>query len=121
MGVGVQQGSGATESTSPIPVPGSTLRTDDSVYPGELRNSQQPSYATLGSADLVSQPGLIAQLFPNFLESLLGANRGLPGDERGKPSGNGRVRDRGTRNSEQLRSEPGANAGQRRRVGKSRR
>jgi hypothetical protein len=121
MGIGVQQGGEPAERTSPIPVPGSTLRTSDSVYPGELRSGQQPSYATIGSADLVTQPGLLAQLFPNFLESLLGANRGLPGNERGKPSGDGRVRDRGTGNPEQLRSKPGANAGQRRRVGKSRR
>ena len=118
MGIGVQQGSEPAERTSPIPVPGSTLRTSDSVYPGQLRTQQQPSYATIGSADLVSQPGLLAQLFPNFLESLLGANRGLPGNERGKSSGDGRVRSGGSRNSEQLRSESGANAGQRRRVGK---
>ena len=97
LGVGVQQGSQPAERTSPIPVPGSTLSTDSSVRPGELRTSQQPSYATIGSADLVSQPGILAQLFPNLLDSVLGANRGLRGDEPGKPPSNGRVRNRSTR------------------------
>lgn len=73
MGVGVQQGSGATERSSPIPIPGSTLATGDTVYPGQLRSaSVQPSYATIGSADLASQPGLLAQLFPNLLDGILG-------------------------------------------------
>jgi hypothetical protein len=121
MGIGVQQGGEPAERTSPIPVPGSTVSTDDSIYPGELRTTQQPSYATIGSADLVSQPGLIAQLFPNLLESLLGANRGLPGSEPGKPSGDRRVRGGGSGNSEPVRPESGRNAGQRRRVGKQRR
>jgi len=121
LGIGVQQGGEPAERTSPIPVPGSTLAADDSVYPGQLRSGQQPSYATIGSADLVSQPGILAQLFPNLLESLLGANRGLPGNEPGKPSGDGRVRDRGTGSAEQLRPQSRGNAGQRRRVGKPRR
>ncbi len=121
MGIGVQQGGEPAERTSPIPVPGSTVSTDDSIYPGQLRTSQQPSYATIGSADLVSQPGLLAQLFPNLLESLLGANRGLPGSEPGKPSGDGRVRSGSSGNSEPVRPESGRNAGQRRRVGKPRR
>jgi len=121
MGIGVQQGSEPAERTSPIPVPGSTVSTDDSIYPGELRTTQQPSYATIGSADLVSQPGLLAQLFPNLLESLLGANRGLPGAEQRKPSGNGRVRPGSSGNSEPVRPESGRDAGQRRRVGKPRR
>ena len=97
LGVGVQQGSEPAERTSPIPVPGSTLSTDSSVRPGELRTSQQPSYATIGSADLVSQPGILAQLFPNLLDSLLGANRGLRGNEPGKPPSDGRVRNRSSR------------------------
>jgi hypothetical protein len=120
VGIGVQQGGESTERTSSIPVPGSVLRADDSVYPGELRSGQQPSYATIGSADMVAQPGLLAQLFPNLLSSVLGAGSRLGGNEPGKPSGDGRVRGRSTGNSEQLRSEPGANAGQRRRVGKPR-
>ena len=121
LGIGVQQGGEPAERTSPIPVPGSVVRADDSIYPGQLRSQQQPSYATIGSPDLVSQPGILAQLFPNLLESLLGANRGPGGNEPGKPSGDGRVRDRSSGSSEQLRPESGGNAGQRRRVGKSRR
>jgi len=122
VGIGVQQGGESAERTSPIPVPGSTLAADDSVFPGELRpTSQRPSYATIGSADLASQPGLIAQLFPNLVSSLLGGARGPVGNEPGQPPSNGRVRNRGTRPSEQLRPESGGNAGQRRRVGKPRR
>jgi hypothetical protein len=106
LGVGVQQGSEPAERTSPIPVPGTTLSTDSSVRPGELRTSQQPSYATIGSADLASQPGILAQLFPNLLDGLLSGRNargseqrpgGLRGDEPGKPPNNGRVRNRSTR------------------------
>jgi hypothetical protein len=99
VGIGVQQGGESAERTSAIPVPGSTISDSDSVQPGQLRPAQQqPSYATIGDADLVSQPGLLAQLFPNLLESLLGAgrssadtgskqrDRGLPAAKRGKPS-----------------------------------
>ena len=107
LGIGVQQGSEPAERSSSIPVPGSTVSTDDSIYPGELRTSQPPGYASIGSADLVSQPGLLAQLFPNLLGSVLGADRGLPGSEQRKPSGDRRVRGRGTRNSESVRSKPG--------------
>ena len=101
MGVGVQQSSGAAELTSSIPVPGSTIADTDSVRPGELRSAvQQPSYATIGSADLATQPGLLAQLFPNLLDNFLGAqrpaagsgssdsDRGLPRGKRGKPKRN---------------------------------
>jgi hypothetical protein len=119
VGIGVQQGSEPSERTSSIPVPGSTVGSDD-LYPGQLRVDQPPSYATIGSADLVSQPGILAQLFPNLLDSILGGNRGLRGDEPGVPPGGGRVRDRGSSDSEQLRSPAGNNAGQRRRVGKPR-
>jgi hypothetical protein len=118
LGIGVQQGGEPAERTSPIPVPGSTVSSDDSVYPGQLRLDQQPSYATIGSADLVSQPGILAQLFPNLLESLVGAGRRPGGNEPGKPSGNGRVRDRSSGSPEQLRPGTGRNAGQRRPVGK---
>ena len=107
LGIGVQQGSEPAERSSSIPVPGSTVSTDDSIYPGELRTSQPPGYATIGSADLVSQPGLLAQLFPNLLGSVLGADRGLPGSEQRKPSGDRRVRGRSTRNSESVRTKPG--------------
>ncbi len=83
MGVGVQQGGEPVEQSSSIPVPGSTIADSDPVRTGQLRSAvQQPSYATIGSADLVTQPGLLAQLFPNFLDNLLGSQR--PGsDERG--------------------------------------
>jgi hypothetical protein len=121
LGIGVQQGGEPAERTSSIPIPGATLAGADTVYPSELRSSQQPSYATIGSADLVSQPGILAQLFPNLLESLLGGRGGLPGAEPGKPNGDRRVRGGGSGSAEQLRSEPGADAGQRRRVGKPRR
>jgi hypothetical protein len=119
LGVGVQQGGEPAERTSSIPVPGSTVGSDD-LYPGQLRVEQRPSYATIGSADLVSQPGLLSQLFPNLLESILGANRGLRGDGSGVPPSDRGVRDRSSGNSEQLRTPAGNNAGQRRRVGKSR-
>jgi hypothetical protein len=121
LGIGVQQGGEPAERTSSIPVPGSVVRADDSIYPGQLRSGQQPSYATIGSADLVSQPGILAQLFPNLLDSILGGNRGPGGNERREPSGDGRVRDRSSGSAEQLRPESGGNAGQRRRMGKPRR
>jgi hypothetical protein len=71
MGVGVQQSGGSAEQSSSIPVPGSVI-SDDGLRPGELRSAvQQPSYATIGSADLVTQPGLLAQLFPNLLSGIL--------------------------------------------------
>lgn len=119
MGIGVQQGSEPSEFTSAIPVPGSTLGTDDSIYPGQLRSGQQPSYLTIGSADLVNKPDILAQLFPNLLESVIGGSRGLPGDESREQGSGRRIRDRGTRDSEQLRAKPGRNARQRRSVGRS--
>ena len=97
MGVGVQQGGEPAERTSSIPIPGSVISEPDAVRPGELRPSQQPSYATIGDADLVSQPGLLAQLFPNLLQSVIGGSGGLPGVESGKPNGNRRVRPGSTR------------------------
>ena len=118
LGIGVQQSGGSAESTSPIPVPGSTVSSADSIYPGELRTTERPGYATIGSADLVSQPGILAQLFPNLLESLLGTGGGPGGDERREPSGDGRVRDRGSRSSEQLRRPTRRDGGRGRSVGK---
>jgi hypothetical protein len=83
MGIGVQQGGESAEQSSSIPVPGSTIADSDPVRTGQLRSAvQQPSYATIGSADLVTQPGLLAQLFPNFLDNLLNTRRPQP-DERG--------------------------------------
>jgi len=89
VGIGVQQGGEPAERTSSIPIPGSTISADDDLRPGQLRFDQQPSYATIGSADLVNQPGLLAQLFPNL----------LGGSEPGKPAGPRRVRKRSSRNS----------------------
>ena len=132
MGIGVQQGGGSTESTSPLPVPGSTLSADDSIYPGQLRNDQQPGYLSLGSADLAAQPGILFQLFPNLLSGLNGASgtgsprrseqrdRGLLPPERREQERNQRIRSRGSRDSESVRPESGRDAGQRRSVGSSR-
>ena len=117
LGIGVQQGGRSSERTSPIPVPGSTVADGDStVYPGQLRTTQRPGYATIGSADLASQPDLIAQLFPNIIESLLAGARSDSGsgrDEQRKPSGNGRIRDRGSSGTKPVRSKPGRDARQR--------
>jgi hypothetical protein len=89
VGVGVQQGGESAERTSSIPVPGSTVSADDTVRPGELRPAvQQPSYATIGSADLVSQPDILAQLFPNFFDAL---RAGSPPSSRGSEQRNRRV------------------------------
>ena len=97
MGIGVQQGGGSAERTSPIPVPGSTLGSDANIRPGQLRSDvQRPTYAQLGDADLVSQPGILNQLFPNFLESLTARNSGLPVPEQRKPGSDRRVRGRST-------------------------
>ena len=119
MGIGVQQSSEPTERSSPIPVPGSTVSADtDSVYPGQLRSGQLPSYATIGSADLVSQPGLLAQLFPNILGSLLGGDRGLPPTEQRQPPSAGRVRGGSSSGAKPVRPPARGNAGQRSGVGK---
>ena len=115
MGVGVQQSSEPVGEPGAIPLPGTVLATSqsDSVYPGELRTGQQPSYATIGSADLANKPDLLAQLFPNFLESLLGRGSGSAPVESGKPDGGRRVRNGSSGNPKQLRAKSGGNAGQR--------
>ena len=120
LGVGIQQSGGGPERTSPIPVPGSTVSDSSSTYPGQLSTgTSSPSYASIGSPDLVAQPGIIAQLFPNFAESLIGGGSpGSPGGrslqpERGNSSGNRRVRGGSTRDSESVRSKPRRNARQR--------
>jgi hypothetical protein len=136
LGIGVQQGGGLTESASPLPVPGSTLSSDasgPSSYPGQLGTggANQPGYQSIGSPDLVSQPGILAQLFPNLLETLRPgggpgprgsgrSDRGLLQSESGKQGGSERVRSRGTRNSKQLRGKSGGDAGSGRRMGKER-
>ena len=122
MGIGVQQGGRTTEHSSPIPVPGSTISdSGSSVYPGQLRSGERPNYATIGSADLASQPDILGQLFPNLFESLLGSagRSSEPGrNEQRKPSGDGRIRDRGTSGTKPVRGKSRRNAGQRRNVGK---
>jgi hypothetical protein len=100
MGIGVQQGGESAEQSSSIPVPGSTIADSDPVRTGQLRSAvQQPSYATIGSADLVTQPDLLAQLFPNLLGSILGGRGESPRVESGNASSGKRVRGRSTRNS----------------------
>ena len=115
MGVGIQQSSEPTGEPGAIPLPGTVLATSqsDSVYPGQLRTSQQPSYATIGSADLANKPDLLAQLFPNFLESLLGRGSGSAPVESGKPDGGRRVRNGSSGSTKPVRAKPGSNAGQR--------
>ena len=113
MGVGVQQGGRTPEHSSPIPSPGSTVASSDSIFPGELRTRQQPGYASIGSADLASQPGILAQLFPNLLDTIagrFGSGGGPSRNESRKPSGDGRIRDRGSSGTKPVRSKPRRNA-----------
>jgi len=106
MGVGVQQGGGAAELTSPIPIPGSTVDDDTSIRPGQLWDSKLPSYATIGDADLISQPGILSQLFPNLFNALTGGgstgsgpgNSGLLQPQQRNPSSSRRVRGRSSGN-----------------------
>ena len=92
MGIGVQQSGGPAELTSAIPIPGSTVASDQ-LQPGQLRTaSQPPGYATIGSADLVSQPDILAQLFPNLLGSILGAGGKPSESQRSEPVRSKRVR-----------------------------
>ena len=66
----IQQGSGTPEFTSPIPVPGSTVSSDTSSRPGQLRIPTNNPIQQSGSADLYAfeqqQPGVLQQLFPSF-------------------------------------------------------
>ena len=113
MGDGIQQSGRSAERTSPIPVPGSTIAASDTIYPGQLRTTQQPGYTTIGSADLASQPDLIAQLFPNLFESLIGGagrNSTTGRNESAKLRGDGRIRDRGTSDTKPVRSKSRRNA-----------
>ena len=114
MGIGVQQGNERPEYTSSIPVPGSTLSDGDTIRTSELRTSrQQPSYASLGSPDLVSQPGILGQLFPNLLDSLSSGARRNPDTNRNESreqTGDGRVRGRGTRRAKSVRPKSRRNA-----------
>ena len=66
----VYEGGRAPEFTSPIPVPGSTVSSDTSSRPGQLRIPTNNPVQQSGSADLYAfeqqQPGILQQLFPNF-------------------------------------------------------
>ena len=109
LGDGIQQSGQSAGEPGAIPVPGSTIATgqSDSVYPGELRTTERPTYATIGSADLVNKPDILQQLFPNLLSQLLSGRSGSTGVESGKSDGGGRVRDRSSGNSKSVRSKPG--------------
>jgi len=123
MGIGVQQSDGGLEHSSSIPAPGSTVSSDisGSVYPGELRTTDKSNYYPIGSADLASQPGLINQLFPNLFDSILArstSDGGRSRNESGKQTGDGRVRDRSSSNTKQVRSKPRRSSGRSRSVGR---
>jgi len=66
----IQQGGRTPEFTSPIPVPGSTVSSDTSSRPGQLRIPTNNPVQQSGSADLYAfeqqQPGVLQQLFPSF-------------------------------------------------------
>ena len=80
----IQQGGRAPEFTSPIPVPGSTVSSDTSSRPGQLRIPTNNPVQQSGSADLYAfeqqQPGVLQQLFPSFF----GNNRPAAPSKRSK-------------------------------------
>ena len=83
---GVQQGGRAPEFTSPVPVPGSTVESEPSSRPGQLRIPTNNPIQQPGSADLYAwdqqQPGLLQRLFPN----IYGDNPGATSGKRSKSS-----------------------------------
>ena len=83
---GVQQGRRTPEFSSPVPVPGSTIDSDSSSRPGQLRFPTNNPIQQRGSADLYSwdqqQPGLLQRLFPNFSSESTTGSR----NKRGKSS-----------------------------------
>ena len=80
----IQQGGRAPEFTSPIPVPGSTVSSDTSSRPRQLRIPTNNPVQQSGSADLYAfeqqQPGVLQQLFPSFF----GNNRPAAPSKRSK-------------------------------------
>jgi len=66
----VQPSGGAPEFSSPIPIPGSTVESEPSNRPGQLRFPAGSPVQQRGDADLYAwdqqQPGLLQRLFPNF-------------------------------------------------------
>ena len=84
---GVQQGGRAPEFARPIPVPGSTIDSEPAgSRTGQLRFPTSNPVQQPGDADLYAwdqqQPGLLAQLFPNFA----GNQPGTAPRQRGKRS-----------------------------------
>jgi len=80
----IYEGGRTPEFTSSIPVPGSTVSSDSSSRPGQLRIPTNNPVQQSGSADLYAfeqqQPGILQQLFPNFS----GDNRGAAPSKRSK-------------------------------------
>ena len=80
----IQQGGRTPEFTSPIPIPGSTVSSDSSSRPGQLRIPTNNPVQQSGSADLYAfeqqQPGVLQQLFPSFF----GNNRPAAPSKRSK-------------------------------------
>jgi hypothetical protein len=66
----VQPSGGAPEFARPIPIPGSTVESEPSNRPGQLRFPAGSPVQQRGDADLYAwdqqQPGLLQRLFPNF-------------------------------------------------------
>ena len=77
---GVQQGRRTPEFSSPVPVPGSTIDSDTSSRPSQLRFPTNDPISQPGSADLYAwdqqQPGLLQRLFPNVYGSDSGSAKG---------------------------------------------
>jgi len=77
---GVQQGRRTPEFSSPVPVPGSTVDSDTSSRPSQLRFPTNNPISQPGSADLYAwdqqQPGLLQRLFPNVYGDNPGATSG---------------------------------------------
>ena len=73
---GIQQGGRAPEFARPIPNPGSTIDSDPSNRPGQLRFPTGSPIQQPGDADLFAfdqqQPGILQQLFPNFAGNYAG-------------------------------------------------
>jgi len=88
---GVQQGRRTPEFSSPVPVPGSTVDSDTSSRPGQLRIPSNNPIQQPGSADLYAwdqqQPGLLQRLFPNVYGDNPRATGGKR-SKRGKSSSN---------------------------------
>ena len=83
---GIQPGGRAPEFARPIPVPGSTVSSDTTGKPGQLRFPTGSPIQQRGDADLYAwdqqQPGLLQRLFPTFTGNQPGATPG----KRSKPA-----------------------------------